>query len=410
MPKIVFNAKKIENLKPGPRSVEYFEKGRKPGEGAFGIRVSPKGKMVWFVMYKNQAAKIKRYTIGEYPALSLKVARKQANDAMARVNKGEDPQAKKQARKNAPTMNDLWKAYQEALALRKKPKAASTVKEEERKWNRVIEPKLGSTKVEDVTPAMLADLLDKLAETSPVSANRLHSLLRVMFKPALRKGWITVHPMQWVDKPGGEEPPRKRVLDDNEIRTIWPFFDNLRSNPCDTLKLCLLTAQRSGEIMSMRWDDIDIDEAIWRQHDPKNEITHIVPLSPQVMDILSARKTTSKWVFPSNYNKAKGAKMGHARDTKSARNKVQEWSGITGWVTHDLRRTARTIMSRLKIKQHVRERVLNHKQKGVVGVYDQFDYLQEKRNALEKLSREIYRIIGQAGRAEVIKMNVVSMR
>ena len=147
--------------------------------------------------------------------------------------------------------------------------------------------------------------------------------------------------------------------------------------------------------MAMRWKDVELDKCIWTQHNTKNGTTNLVPLSNQVMDILTARDQTSKWVFPSNYNKAKGASTGHARDTKSARRLIHEESCIKGWTTHDLRRTARTIMSRLSIKQHIRERILNHSQKGVVGVYDQYDYLQEKADGLNKLAREIDRILGK---------------
>lgn len=406
MPKIEFNAMKIQSLKPGTRSVEYFEAGRKPGEGAFGIRVSPRGKMVWFVMYKNRLGKITRFGIGGYPAKSLKDARKAANDAMAKVNNGKDPQAKKQELKLAPTTTDLWEEYQKALDRRTKRKAATTVREELRRWENTIEPAFGTMKVVDVTRPYIVSLLNEVADYAPVSANRLHSLLSVMFKTALDLGWLEVHPMYLLGKPGGQETPRKRYLEAEEIKAIWTHLDDLRPNPRDTLKLILLTAQRPGEIMSMRWDDVDFDEAVWRQTENKTNSAHIVPLSPQVVKILKARKQTAEWVFPSRFNVAKGAKTGRATSTKDARNKVKEASGITGWTSHDLRRTARTIMSRLKIKQHVRERVLNHSQGGMGGVYDQFDYLQEKRDALDKLAREIFRIIGQDKRAKVIKLNV----
>ncbi len=63
-------------------------------------------------------------------------------------------------------------------------------------------------------------------------------------------------------------------------------------------------------------------------------------------------------------------------------------------------------MSRLKIKQHVRERVLNHSQGGIVGVYDQYDYLPEKAAALDKLGREIYRIVGLKTDGKVFQMRV----
>jgi integrase len=408
MPKIDFDPMTIRNLKPEPRSIEYFEKGRNHGEGAFGFRVSPKNKRTWFIMYKTDAGQVKRFSLGTYPKTSLKDARKLAGDIMAKVHDGNDPMGEKQIRRSAPRVFDLWEAYQESLSRKAKKKVASTIYEEHRRWGTVISPVIGHMKVEDVTPGDISALLDKVAEKAPVSANRLHTLLRVMFKVALSKSWITIHPMQWLDKPGGSEPPRKRVLTNDEIRTLWACFDKLRPNPRDALKLGLLTAQRPGEILSMRWKDVDINNALWRQDNTKNSSTNLVPLSPQVMKILVARKPDNEckteWIFPSTHNRSRGATEGRTRSTKDARRKLKQLSGIHDWTAHDLRRTARTIMSRLKIKQHIRERVLNHAQGGVVGVYDQYDYLQEKADALNKLGREIDRILGVAGKAKIIEL------
>ena len=408
MPKIDFAMMTIRNLKPETRSIEYFEKGRNHGEGAFGLRISPKNKRTWFIMYKPDSGKVKRFSLGTYPDLSLKHARKLANEVMTRVHKGNDPMEELQIRRAAPKVSDLWKEYQESLSRKTKKKVPSTVSEENRRWNTIIFPAIGHMKVEDVAPMHISALLDKVAEKAPVSANRLHTLLRVMFKVALAKGWISIHPLQWLDKPGGSEPPRKRVLTDDEIRTLWPCFDGVRPNPRDILKLGLLTAQRPGEILSMRWENIDVEKALWRQDDTKNGSTNLVPLSPQVVAILIARKPKnsceSEWVFPSVYNRNRGATQRRAKSTKDARRKLKELSGVEDWTAHDLRRTARTIMSRLKIKQHIRERVLNHAQGGIQGVYDQYDYIQEKADALNKLGREIDRIIGVGTKGQIVKL------
>lgn len=205
----------------------------------------------------------------------------------------------------------------------------------------------------------------------------------------------------------GSEKPRQRYLSDDEIKAIWPHFDNLRYNPRDILKLVLLTAQRPGEVMAMKWEDIDLDKNIWKQGTTKTDNPHLVPLSPQVRTILENRKKgkdltnrmmwmkDSEYVFPSKYNTVKGATCGHATSTKDARLKVQDASGITGWTTHDLRRTARTLMSGLNIEHHVRERVLNHAMGGVQGVYDLHDYVNDKRDALNKIADKIDEIIGK---------------
>lgn len=400
MPKIDFTPLTIRNLKPGSTFIEYFENGRNHGEGSFGIRVSPKDKRTWFIMYKNELGKVKRFSLGTYPDVSLKEARKAASDFMAKVHEGCDPETEKLAKRIAPRMTDLWIAYQEVQSMKSKSKVSSTIYEENRRWVNVISPEIGHMKVEDVTPGVISGLLGKVAKKAPVSANRLHTLLRVMFKVALAKSWITLHPMQWLEKPGGSEPPRKRVLADKEIQILWECLGKVKPNPRDALKLGLLTAQRPGEILSMRWEDIDMENAVWRQENTKNGSTHLVPLSPQTMKILAARKNNelpnTGWVFPSSYNRSKGATEGRSRSTKDARRKLKELSGIDDWTAHDLRRTARTLMSRLNIKQHIRERVLNHTQGGVVGVYDQHDYLEEKSDALRQLGEEIERIIGKS--------------
>lgn len=416
MPKIDFAPATIKNLKPGHKSVEYFENNRDHGEGAFGIRVSPKGKRTWFIMYKTEVGKIKRYTIGTYPEITLKEARSTANDEMTAIRKGHDPMLAKQVRRSAPTVSNLWEEYQKGLSLKKTQKAPSTRYEENRRWTKIISPILGDMKVEDVTPMHISSLLEKVAENAPVSANRLHTLLLVMFKTALAKGWISLHPMQWLDRPGGSEPARKRALSNDEIRTLWPFFNQLQPNPRDILKIGLLTAQRPGEIMRMEWKDIDLRKSSWIIRNTKTGNDHLVPLSPQVQKILEDRQNgtgytkkqlwmkDSEFVFPSRYNVKNGVSNGHAKSTKEARKKLKVDSGVTDWTAHDLRRTARTIMSRLNIKNHIRERVLNHAQGGIQGVYDQYDYLQEKTDALNKLAREINRVLGIEIKGKIIEL------
>ena len=271
---------------------------------------------------------------------------------------------------------------------------------------------------------MLSELLESVAKDATVSANRLHGLIRVMFKPAIAKGLITIHPMQWIDKPGGPDSPKKWVLSDEEIRTFWPQFEKLRSNPLDILKLGLLTAQRPGEIMSMRWEDVDMIKGVWIIRDTKVGNDHLVPLSRQVAEILEDRieyqareadrrakrykkpLETYQWVFQSDYNQSRGAEAGHAKSTKQARKKLIAETGLEKWSAHDLRRSARTIMSRLKIEPHIRELVLNHSVGKIQATYDVYDYLPEKRQALQKLANEIDRIRGaNVATGKVVKLH-----
>lgn len=419
MPKINFNKNRFKSLKAKlekledesvikNKSIEYFEEGRKRGEGGFGIRISPKGLKTWFVMYTIRD-QVKRFTIGSYADITLKQARAKVTEIMAMVNDGIDPQQNRVDYKSSPTMVDLWEEYQKVLERKKgdAKKAPSNIQEENRKWLVEIKPVLGNHKVQEIKRSHIHRLLTDIADGkgkhtlrskgSSTVANRTYSLLRVVFKVGLDLGWLETHPMYMMDKPGGSEAPRKRILVEEEIKTLWPVFSEVSANQGDLFKLQLLTAARSGELMKMRWEDIKCD--VLTLHDTKAGNDFLVPLSPQVQEILSGRPKVSEWVFPAN------SKTGHAMCTKSTRLKVQKATGVVEWTNHDLRRTARTLMSQLQIKQHIRERVLNHSQGGVVGVYDQHDYLREKSDALNKLGRKIDSIIGVKSRSQkVVKM------
>ncbi len=419
-----FSDKSVNHLKPQEISIEYFDIDRKSGEGAFGMRVSPKGKKVWFAMYKAKNGKIKRFSLGTYPHTSLSEARKLCNSTIAANEAGNDMQSEVQRRKAAPTMEDLWDAYQEFLFNRKKPKSTRWLSEEMSRWVNTVQPAIGHIKVEDISPVHLSDILTEKAKVAAVSANRLHGLLRQLFKPALAKGWISTHSMQWIEKPGGSESSRKRILSDDEIKTLWPYFDKLPHNARDAFKIGLYTAQRPGEILTMRWQGIDLDAGVWTQETNKTDAVLLVPLSRQVINIIRERKewlnTRSEkrnredlkenpWLFLSRYNTTRKGATGDGRykSTKDARRKIQELSNIEGWTSHDLRRTSRSIMSRLKIKHHIRERCLNHSQGGIAEVYDRYDYLQEKTDALQKLANEIDCIRGaEISNAKIIKLAV----
>lgn len=400
-----FTDKAIKNLKYEGKQVDYYDAilPRAGQAGQLGVRVGKRTKS-WFAQYKY-LKKTKRVTFKtKYPELSLKEARDEAARLLGVVFLGEDPSEKLRAQKQAPTMNDLWEVYcwhRDSQAVKK---AYVTVKEEYRKWEKNIQPHIGHIRVEEVTPAMLAYIMDQLAKTSPVSANRLYTFLKIIFKPALRKGWISVHPLQWVDKPGGKEVSRTRVLDDNEIKCLWTFFDKEGRNPRDYFKLGLLTVQRPGEILAMRWRDVNLASSVWENKVTKTSVINVVPLSTQVVDILEFRQkeeieksgVVGEWIFPSGHNRTRnGAKCrGHAVSGKNARKRLREASGVEGWTSHDLRRTGRTIMSRLQIEPHIRERVLAHSMGKIEGTYDRYDYLPEKRKALQMLGDEIYKIIG----------------
>jgi integrase len=398
MPRIKFSAAKIKNLKAEEKSVEYFDQSRKES-GSLGIRVSPKGKMVWFVMYLS-AGKVKRYTLGTYPSMLLKAARKAASKVMVQVDEGKDPQAKKVAYKSAETFDDLWKYYLTAPGLGKKikrftDKAASTQREDKRKYDRHLKDSLGPMKLVDIKQDHVELVLESLSDKT-ASANRLFALLGVLFKHAAYKRWITHSPLPVVF--GGTETPRDRTLSRTELKAVWPELEGLTGM---AYKMVLLTGQRPGQVLGAEWSEIDLEDGLWiipRHRTKTKKDALVVPLSDQMVELLEYLENDSEYVFPAK------SSTGYMVWTWRYRDEVKKRSGVHGWTAHDLRRTARTMLSKIGVDPWVAELCIGHAQAGIVKTYDIHDWLVEKKRAFQKLADEIDKINGKKKKAEIVQI------
>jgi integrase len=178
----------------------------------------------------------------------------------------------------------------------------------------------------------------------------------------------------------------------------------------DVLRLILLTGQRPGEVMGMRWDEIDFEEALWTLPGSrtKNGISNVVPLSPQAIRIIerhaqeeeeqrqrrekrSHDASTSMFVFPNIKLKKHDEPVVHVR---KATGRIWRATGIASFSAHDLRRTCATRLGQMEIPGHVIARILNHKQMDITSmIYNKYQYLKEKREALDAWGARLVRIV-----------------
>jgi integrase len=122
----------------------------------------------------------------------------------------------------------------------------------------------------------------------------------------------------------------------------------------------------------------------------------VVPLSPLALELLKQLKVFARgsdFVLPSYHRKTKQFRHVDERSITRAIRENEPVFGLPHFTPHDFRRTARTHMARLKVPQEVAELVLNHKKKEMVAVYDQWEYLEEKREALNKWAAHIEQVI-----------------
>ena len=201
-----------------------------------------------------------------------------------------------------------------------------------------------------------------------------------------------------------KERARKRVLSDGEIRAIWPILDQPGAFN-GIIKTLLLTGQRRGEVTFMRRSEIGGDIWMIPAERTKTGEDYVVPLTAEARAVIDAQPQidNSHFVFTTN---GRTPFSGFSKAKRELNEKMVEAmeGAVPNWQLHDLRRTAKTLMQRAGVEPHISERVWGHVIPGVEGVYDQYGYVPQKRDALERLAAEIHRIL------EPTPDNVVELR
>ena len=400
MPTRVLTDRFVDALKPTARRQEYFDSHTR----GLAIRVSESGRKVWVLLYRTQpnrerqlASRLRRLTLGQYPDLDLKKARKQAQIERGNIAEGGDPAADKQTarRASAKTGDAIADLAKEYIAKWAKPNKRSW-RDDQRMLDAEVLPHWKNRKVKDLSRRDVRELIEAIAERgSPITANRCLALIRKMLNFAIEKDWIESNVASRIQKPGTERS-RERVLTDDEIRLVWTAFESERPAMCGLLRLRLLTAQRGGELAQVRWADIEGDWLTIPGAITKNKLAHRVPLTQAAQDVLAAVPHIEgcDYVFAGRgVNKPLGdAKKGGSRTAERVLAKLQETNPAIetfDFRAHDLRRTASTRMAEAGIAQADIAKILNHTEGGprATHVYNRYQYDKEKRVALETWGR-----------------------
>jgi integrase len=266
---------------------------------------------------------------------------------------------------------------------------------------------VGKMKGQDLTRRQLVRLLDGIVDRgAPVTANRVHALLKQLFDWAAAKDLIPASPMAGIERPGGEETPRERVLTIDEIRAFWSKLDDAdMADPTKlALKLLLVTAQRRGEVTFAKWTHFDLDANRWTipvellktSHTKrKKPEPHVVPLSPLAVELLRDLRTITgdgTYLLPARADKKNDAPYSERVLSRAVRENEDHF-GIEHFTPHDLRRTAASFMTKIGIPRLHVEKVLNHATGDIAEIYDRHDYLPEKKAALEKWAKHLNNIV-----------------
>jgi integrase len=372
--------------------------GELPG---FGLRVTANGARCFVLTYSIEGRQ-RRLTIGAWPAWTATTARERAKELRRQIDRGEDPLATKEQRRDAPTFKEIGTLYLERHAVNKR----SGYRDREY-LERDVFPSWGNRKAEDIKRRDLIELLERKAATAPIAANRLLACIRKVFNFAIERDLIVASPCYKVKAPT-KENQRDRVLTEAEIATFWSKADaHLGDQINRILRLILCTAQRPGECCSVEWAEIDRESGWWSipAAKAKNGQAHRVYLTPLAIEQLPARGE-SRWVFASRRGGAKPIGEG---SLAPALRRERANIGVD-FHAHDLRRSAASKMTGAGIARDTVKRILNHAEHDVTSIYDRYSYDPEKEVALRKWESVLRRILGDPQKAKVVQMAIDPMR
>jgi len=323
----------------------------------FGCRVSQGGTKTFVLVY---GADRRRVTIGRYPIISLAKAREEAKRILAEHTLGRSrPQAI---------------AYERAVELFLEDKARA------RRPTTVYSYKVKLKRLR--YKGALANFTHEEARTRldriKAPSERAHVMVaaRAFFKWCHKRRYIDHYPLLGLTIPKSKR--RKRILTDEELRAIWVATEE-PSRFHTIIRLCILTGQRRGELAAIAPNMIGQNILVLPGEITKNHAEHALPLSAWARSVIDTFTYTGR---PFN-------------DWGRAKADLDKASGVTGWVIHDIRRTLRSRLPKLGVQPHISERLINHisAQTELERTYDLYEYLDEKRDALERWEKHLEQVL-----------------
>jgi integrase len=360
------------------------------------VRVPPQGPAVYVAVARDPYGKQVWATIGSADVTPIEQARERAREAIRRVKDGlpafEPPPVKADS---FQAVAEGWlRRHVAAKELRSQPQI-------ERLLRKLILPHWASRDFTSLRRSDVAALLDHVQDHHGArQADLVLALVRGISNWFASRNDDYLSPfvrgMRRVDPKAGR---RKRVLDDDELRRVWAAAEESGTFGA-FIKLALLTAQRRDVLVHMRWEHIEDD--VWHiPEQPRAKGTGgELRLPPLAMEIIRAQPR-----FISNPYVLSGRNGFPFRGFANAVPALLRASGTSGWVVHDLRRSARSLMSRAGVTTEIAERVLGHARPPLEQVYDQHPFLEEKALALAKLAALIERIVHPPAGAVVVPLH-----
>ena len=393
----------------------------------FGVRVSDGRKSFILLTRYPGSNNPTRRTLGEYDVMSLEEARDKARAWRKLIKKNVDPHDIEERRRKTTfaSVADEFIAYiHNKLKLR-----TATVMEHNLRETFI--KRWGSRPITEIASSDVSRVIGEAVDRdAKYQAFHHFALIRRLFNWAIgtdRYG-LEANPCRRLNTEDliGERLARDRVLTDDELRALWHATARLGYPYGHLYRLLLLTGLRLGEVCGARWSEFDLERCEWtipaeRMKKVKGGAKpFIVPLTEAMLSVLNSlpRFDSGDCLFsnshgrrplrPSQFSDVKerldAIMLEELKQMATEAGRGAKRAALPDFVNHDVRRTVRTHLSALRIGEEVREAVLAHARPGIKGVYDKYQYLDEKREALTLWNARLRSIV------EPPPANVVELR
>jgi integrase len=367
-----------------------------------------------FFIEKLVNRKLRRITIGRYPALTVEQARKQAQILLGQIAMGIDPLAERREKKaRGVTLQEAFDAY---LKARKALKPL-TILDYTRLMKQVF-PDWKNKPLLDITKDMVAKRHIEYGERSHARANSAMRFLRALFnfaageyEDADGQSLILENPVKRLSHTRAwyRVDRKQTVIKTHELpdwfKAVMEVKDERGRGKSSILRdyflLLLFTGLRRQEAIELTWDRVDLKSKVITIKDTKNRHTHVLPMSDFLLKLFENRKAEqldSSFVFPGD------GKTGYNVEPRKVMKKIIDQSGVT-FTLHDLRRTFITIAESLDIPAYALKRLLNHRiTQDVTAGYIVMD-VERLRIPMQQITDHLLRLMKSREIAEIVHIS-----
>lgn len=437
LPRENLTDKRLQALKAAPKGDRYdISDGITPG---LAVRVTDKGTKTFVLVARFPgSSNPTRRAIGEYGAVTLEGARETARKWLQLIQRGLDPKVEEQrereeaARKRVNTFEAVVEDYLVDIKTRKRNRH---VEQDEREIRRELlqrvdksgkvtwRNKWAKKPIADVIDADIAELIGEIRDRpAPGMAYNVWGHVKAIFSwamwPERRQGYgLTVNPTAHLQPKHFKltKTIGKRVLSDNEIRAYWAAAEATPYPLGPFYKMLMLTGQRKAEVSDAQWPEFATgDRPLWTVPEErfKSGQSHIVPISQDVQDLLDTLprytgEKTGKHLFSTTLGVKAINGFSRAKEALDAAmlvelKKADSDAKLPGWTFHDIRRTVRTRLSGLRVNSDIAEMVIGHGKTGIRRVYDQHEFEDEMREALQRWAAALKKIVSPSDPENVV--------